>query len=157
ADLLSPEEADETLRFAREHLGRLIPDPPIFPVSAKRDLEARARGRDLAAIAERSPLDPQGGGSGFAPLRRYLADLLGRGRLRLLLDAATRDGRRAARALRSTLMLKRRGLNLEVDELERRVSRARAHLAERGRITDVAVGRIREEASAIRATISHDL
>jgi hypothetical protein len=156
ADLLSPEESDETLRFAREHLGRMIPEPPIFPVSAKRDIEARLRG-NAEQVAERSPLDPQGGGSGFGPLRRYLEDLLGRGRLRLLLDAATRDGRRAARALKSTLMLKRRGLNLEVDELERRVAKARAHLAERGRITDVAVGKIREEASAIRATISHDL
>src|SRR4029077_3996851 len=38
ADLLDEAELAETLRFARHHLAAIVPEPAIFPVSAKRAL-----------------------------------------------------------------------------------------------------------------------
>src|SRR5207247_1493371 len=45
-DLLAPDEREQAIAFCREHLGRIVDDPILFPLSAKRwlagDPEQRA-------------------------------------------------------------------------------------------------------------------
>ena len=50
ADLLDEAELAETLRFARHHLAAIVPEPAIFPVSAKRALAGDRAGSGLDAF-----------------------------------------------------------------------------------------------------------
>ena len=112
-DLLSPEEREEALKYCRDNLARVVDEPQIFPVSAKRQLSDKEA--DKAA-------------SGFAPflahLRKYLADERGR----VLLDNGIADGLRTGGYLASNLGIKRRSLQLALEELEERIGRVRAQL-----------------------------
>jgi small GTP-binding protein len=138
-DLLDAEEAATCLAYAREHLGGLVGETGIFPLSAKK----AARG-DLA-------------GSGFDPflahLRRFLVDDRGR----VLLDNAVADGLRTAAYLRQNLGIKRRSLALALDELEERIGRVRTRL--QGTLASVRAQqeRIRAETQAIKARSRLDL
>ena len=138
-DLLDAEEARTCLGYAREHVGALVGETEIFPLSAK--------------LAARGDLEK----SGFPPflghLRRFLVDDRGR----VLLDNAVNDGLRTAAYLRQNLGIKRHSLTLQLDELEERIGRVRARLE--GAVASVRgqQERIRAETQAIKAKVRLDL
>jgi ribosome biogenesis GTPase A len=139
ADLLDEAELAETLRFAREHLARIVPEPEIFAVSARRELAGK---REL---------------SGFAPLLAHIGATVGTDRRRLLLDHALADGARLSAFVRQSLAMRRRSLELPLPELEERIGRARARLTAGQKGLDAAAGTIRAETAALKARVRQDL
>src|SRR5262249_41433741 len=99
-DLLAPEEREQALAFCRTHLARIVPEPMIFPVSAKRWLAGDRDGSGLPALLDH--------------LGAYLSDERGR----VLLDNGVSDGLRTLHYVRSHLGIRRQSLALALDELE---------------------------------------
>ncbi|HZS36552.1 MAG TPA: dynamin family protein [Polyangia bacterium] len=141
-DLLAPDEREQALAYCRENLAKIIPEPVIFPISAKRALD-----KDPA----------QQIASGLAPLRAYLGRYLAEERGRILLDNGIADGLRTAGYLRQNLGIKRRSLGLALDELEERIARVRAQLDGTRAHLKAHHAKIRAEADAIKAGVRLDL
>jgi small GTP-binding protein len=141
-DLLTQEEREQALAYCTEHLGKVVDEPVIFPVSAKRALAKDAETRAL---------------SGFdallTHLRRYLADERGR----VMLDNGVADGLRTLGYLRQNLGIKRRSLGLALEELEMRIGRVRSQLDGTNAHLRAHHARIRAEAEAIKAGMRLDL
>jgi len=138
-DLLDEAELAEALAFAREHLARIVPEPAIFPVSARRELAGQ---RET---------------SGFAPLYAHIGVTVETGRRRLLLDHALADATRLSAFVRQSLAMRRRSLELALPELEDRIARARARLAAGQKGLDAANKTIRAETAALKARVRQDL
>ena len=141
-DLLAPDEREETLKFAREHLNKVVPDPMIFPLSAKRQLSSDPVVRES---------------SGMKPLLDHLNGYLSTSRGQVLLDNGIADGLRTITYLRQNLGIKRRSLGLELDELESRIGKVRQQLDGARAHLKAHHGRIRSEADAIKAGLRLDL
>ena len=141
-DLLAPDEREEALRYAREHLSAILPEPHIFPLSAKRALSKNEADRQSA---------------GLDHLVKYLDDFLVRERGRVLLDNAIGDGQRVAAYLRQNLGIKRRSLDLAIDELEIRIDRVRSQLANAHANLKSHHQKIAAETQAIKAGVRLDL
>ena len=139
ADLLDEAELAETTRFAREHLARIVPEPAIFAVSARRELAGK---HEL---------------SGFGPLLAHIGATVGTDRRRLLLDHALADGARLSAFVRQSLAMRRRSLELPLPELEERIGRARARLTAGQKGLDSAAATIRAETAALKARVRQDL
>ncbi len=139
ADLLDDDELAEALAFARKHLEAIVPEAPLFAISAKR----AAKG------------DAEGGKMG--PLLGHLRITLGAERRRLVHDHALADGSRLAGFLRQSLAMRRRSLELSPRDLEERVARAEARLASGRRALGDAAETIRAETAALRARVRQDL
>ncbi len=138
-DLLDEAELAETVRFAREHLSKIVPEPAIFPVSARREL---AGNRD---------------GSGFGPLLSHIGVTVGTDRRRLLLDHALADATRLSAFVRQSLAMRRRSLELPLPQLEERIARARARLTAGQKGLDAAATTILAETAALKARVRQDL
>ncbi|HEY6476663.1 MAG TPA: dynamin family protein, partial [Polyangia bacterium] len=104
-DLLSEAELAETLAFARKHLAAIVPEPAIFPVSAKRALAGDRVGSGMEAFV--------------AALGATVANQ----RRRLLLDHALGDATRVSAFVRQSLAIHRKSLELPLPELEQRIGR----------------------------------
>jgi small GTP-binding protein len=141
-DLLAPEERDEALAYCRTHLSKVVPEPVLFPVSAKRALST-----DPALQLS----------SGMAPLRAFLGRYLTEERGRILLDNAVNDGLRTTSYLRQNLGIKKRSLQLGLEELEERIQRVRAQLDGTKANLRAHHARIRAESEAIKASLRLDL
>jgi small GTP-binding protein len=141
-DLLAPDEREEALKYCRDNLARVVDQPQIFPVSAKRQLSEKAGDRAQSGF---EPL--------LAHLRKYLADERGR----VLLDNAIADGLRTGGYLASNFGIKRRSLELGLEELEERIGRVRTQLDGAYSRLKVHHGKIRAEAEAIKAGVRLDL
>ena len=119
--------------------GRIVPEPAIFPVSARRELAGkRAR-------------------SGFGPLLEHIGVTVGNDRRRLLLDHALADAGRLSAFVRQSLAMRRRSLELPLPELEERIARARTRLAAGQKGLDAGAGTIRAETAALKARVRQDL
>jgi small GTP-binding protein len=138
-DLLTPAEIEDVTSYVRDHLAKLVNEPPIFGVSARRHLAG-----DHA-------------GSGMGPLTTHLARTLTEDRGRVLLDNAAGDGLRAAAYLRQNLGVKRRALELSLAELEGRVGKVRAQLAATRESLGKLHDKIAAEGAAIKAQVRNDL
>jgi small GTP-binding protein len=141
-DLLAPDERQEALEYCRTNLARVVEEPQIFPVSAKRQLSDKSDDRAQ---------------SGFAPLLQYLKRYLDDERGRVLLDNAIADGLRTGGYLESNLGIKRRSLHLALEELEERIARVRVQLDGAQSRLKVHHAKIRAEADAIKAGVRLDL
>ena len=139
ADLLDEEELAEAVRFARLHLARIVPEPAIFPVSAR---------RELAGLRD---------GSGFGPLLAHIGVTVGTDRRRLLLDHALADATRLSTFVRQSLAMRRRSLELPLPELEERIARARGRLTAGQKGLDAAAQIIQAETTALKARVRQDL
>ena len=140
ADLLSPEEREEAMRYCREHLAPILDsEPALFLVSAKQALSG------------------QGEKSGIPPLFLYLQQYLASQRGRVLLDNASADGQRLASYLRQNLGIKRRSLELTLEELEARIARVQKELQGKQQTMRQLQAKITTEAEAIKARIRLDL
>jgi small GTP-binding protein len=141
-DLLAPDEREEALRYCHEHLGKIVIEPMIFPVSAKRALHADENQRKA---------------SGMGPLLEYLQKYLAEERSRVLLDNAVADGMRTCGYLKQNLGIKRRSLSLALGELEERIQRVRQQLDGTHANLRATHAKIRAESEAIKAGMRLDL
>jgi small GTP-binding protein len=141
-DLLAPDERDETVRFAREHLAKVVPEPMIFPLSAKRQLS-----EDPAARAS----------SGMQPLIDHLTSYLTTSRGQVLLDNGIGDGLRTLGYLRQNLGIKRHSLGLQLEELEERIAKVRAQLDGARAHLRAHHAKIHTEAEAVKAGVRLEL
>ncbi len=139
ADLLSEAELAETLAFARKHLTAIVPDPAIYPISAKRALAGDRAGSGLDTFV--------------AALGATVADE----RRRLLLDHALADATRLSAFVRQSLAIHRRSLELSFPELEERIVRAQEKLRTGKRVLETAAASVRAETAALKARVRQDL
>jgi small GTP-binding protein len=139
ADLLDAAELEETLRFARLHLGKIVSEPAIFPLSAK-----RALGGDRA-------------GSGMSALEQHLGATVGHERRALLLDHALADAGRLSMFVRQSLGMRRRTLELPLPELEQRITHAKDRLKHGKKILGMAADTIAAETAGLKARVRQDL
>jgi len=139
ADLLDEAELAETLRFARQHLATIVPEPAIFPVSAKK-----------ALAGDR-------GGSGLDAFVAALGATVAHERRRLLLDNALADATRLSAFIRQSLAIHRRSLELPVPELQDRIARAQERLNSGKKVLESAAETVRAETAALKARVRQDL
>jgi small GTP-binding protein len=139
ADLLDPAELAETLQFARRHLGAIVNEPAIFPISAR---------RALAGDRE---------GSGMPALMQHLRATVDRERRTLLLDHALADATRLSSFVRQSLGMRRRSLELPLPELEERIARAKDRLVHGKKALGMAADTIAAETAALKARVRQDL
>ncbi|HKA86262.1 MAG TPA: dynamin family protein [Haliangiales bacterium] len=139
ADLLTPEELADVVRYVEDNLGRLVDDPPVFAVSARKHLAGdRAAGR-------------------MEPLLQHLARSLTEDRGRVLLDNAAAEGLRAAGYLKQNLGVKRSAFELSLAELTERVEKVRSHLSATKDNLERLHDKIRSEGDAIKARVRLDV
>ena len=139
ADLLDAAELEETLAFARKHLAAIVPEPVVLPVSAKRALAGEGEASGLPAVVA------------------ALGATVAHERRRLLLDHALGDATRLAAFVRQSLAIRRRSLELPMDELESRIGRAKERLREGKKGLETAAETIRAETAALKARVRQDL
>jgi hypothetical protein len=139
ADLLDAADLTEARAFAEEHLAELVEDPVVFSLSPRQYLA------DSAAQ------------SGMEPFLAFLRSYLNEQRGRVLLDNAVADGQRTVAYIRSNLGIKLASLELDIDELTRRITEVRRRLDGSRQTLRQNLQRIRNETDAIKATIRHDL
>jgi hypothetical protein len=139
ADLLDAAELGETLSFAKKHLAKIVAEPVVLPVSAKRGL-----GGDNA-------------GSGLDEVVARLHATVANERRRVLLDNALADATRLAAFVRQSLAIRRKSLELPMDELETRIGRAKEKLTSGRKVLESAAETIRAETAALKARVRQDL
>jgi len=139
SDLLDEAELAETLRFARQHLSAIVPEPAIFPVSAKRALAGDRAGSGLDAFVT------------------ALGATVAHERRRLLLDNALADATRLSAFIRQSLAIHRRSLELPVPELQDRIARAQERLHSGKKVLETAAETVRAETAALKARVRQDL
>jgi small GTP-binding protein len=144
ADLLDAAELEETLAFARKHLARIVPEPVVLPVSAKRALAG-----DHGAGSEDA--------SGMRAVVAELGATVANERRRLLLDNALGDAARLSAFVRQSLAIRRKSLELPMDELESRIARAKEKLRSGQKVLETAAETIRAETAALKARVRQDL
>lgn len=138
-DLLNDTEREAVLDYVRAGLAKLVPEPVVFPVSAKTWLESG----DAA--------------SGFPELMSHLDRFLGQDRAQVLLDNAAEDALRTAAYLEQNLGVRLRAFDLDIADLETRVDAVRAQLDASKRTLDELHGRIKAESNAIKSQVRLDL
>lgn len=140
ADLLSPEEREEAVSYCRRHLAPILEnEPALFLISAKQALSGHPEQ------------------SGIPPLVDYLQKYLSGQRGRVLLDNASGDGQRLASYLRQNLGIKRRSLELTLEELETRIARVQKELQGKQQTMRQLQSRITADSEAIKSHIRLDL
>jgi GTPase SAR1 family protein len=139
ADVLEGPELEQALGFARQHLAPLVPEAPLFAVSARRALAGDAEGGRMQ------------------PLLAHLQLTLGAERRRLIHDHALADAGRLAGFLRQSMAMRRRSLQLPVAELQERVARAQDRLRAGRQALDEAADTIRAETAGLKARVRQDL
>jgi small GTP-binding protein len=138
-DLLDAAELAETLAFAKKHLAAIVPEPAIFPVSAKR-----------ALAGDRA-------GSGMDAFVAALGSTVANQRRRLLLDHALADAGRVSAFVRQSLAIHRRSMELPLPELEQRIGRAHERLRSGKKVLETAAATVRAETAALKARMRQDL
>jgi small GTP-binding protein len=138
-DLLTEAELAETLAFARKHLGAIVPEPAIYPVSARR-----------ALAGDRA-------GSGMDAFVAALGATVANQRRRLLLDHALGDATRVSAFVRQSLAIHKRSLALPLPELEQRIGRAQERLRSGKKVLETAAATVRAETAALKARVRQDL
>jgi small GTP-binding protein len=138
ADQLDAKELQEALAFARKHLAAIVAEPVVLPVSAKRALSGDAA-------------------SGMQEVVTELGATVANERRRVLLDNALADATRLAAFVRQSLAIRRRSLELPMDELEVRIGRAKEKLASGRKVLESAAETIRAETAGLKARVRQDL
>ncbi len=138
-DMLSADERAAVTDYVRQNLAKMMPDPIVFPLSA----------RDWAKHK-----DPQ---SGMPELIAHLETFLARDRAQMILDNAAADAARTAAYVENNLGVRMRSYDLNIDELEQRITEVRGQLDTSKRKLDELHGRIDAAAQSIKAQIGLDL
>ena len=138
-DLLSEAERDAVMDYVRKGLRALVPEPALFPVSARYWLEGKHEQSGMPALLE------------------HLDRFLDVDRVRILLDNAAVDAARTAAYLEQNLGVKLYAFDLDLVELESRLEAVRGQLDASKRTLDDLHVRITAEAEAIKAQVRMDL
>jgi GTP-binding protein EngB required for normal cell division len=138
-DLLSKDERAAVIDYVRTGLAKLVPDPVVFPLSA----------RDW--LARRDPA------SGMPALLAHLDGFLAKDRAQVLLDNAAADAIRTAAYLEANLGVRQASYDLSIAELEERIAQVRTQLETSKRKLDELHVRIDADAGAIKAQVALDL
>lgn len=138
-DLLTDQEREEALAYARLNLGKLLDQPRVYSVSAEKAVEGDR---------EASGLDPF-----VTDLRAFLSDERGR----VLLDNALEEGLRTASMLRTGVEIQRRALAMESDEIDARLKKLEADLEASGDKLAARKQKIREDISGVKALVRTDV
>jgi small GTP-binding protein len=138
-DLLAPNEQQEALAYARNHLSALVKDPVVFPISAE-----TALGGNMAE-------------SGLPELVAHLTRFLAEERGRILLDNALGEGLSAAALLSKGVDARRRGILMKTEEIERRISALEKDLAGQAGTIEQRRMHIREDVAGIKSSARKDL
>ncbi|MGN6103752.1 MAG: dynamin family protein [Kofleriaceae bacterium] len=138
-DMLSKDEQTAVVEYVREGLAKIAPDPVVFPLSAK----DWAKTRDAA--------------SGMPELIRYLERFLAQDRAAVILDNAAADAARTAAYLENNLGVRMRAYDLDLGELEQRITAVREQLDTSKRKLDELHVRIDADAGSIKNQVALDL
>ncbi|GAB4512484.1 MAG: hypothetical protein Tsb0020_30530 [Haliangiales bacterium] len=138
-DLLSEGERDDVSDYVRKGLGELVPEPAMFPISARKWLAGQREESGMNALIE------------------HLQRFLDTDRVRILLDNAAVDANRTAAYLEQNLGVKLHACDLDLVELESRINTVRGQLNASKRTLDELHVRIGAEAEAIKAQVRMDL
>ncbi len=138
-DMLSREERVAVVDYVRNGLAKLAPDPVLFPLSAK----------DWAKSQ-----DPE---SGMPELMTYLERFLARDRAQVILDNAAGDAARTAAYLENNLGVRMHAYDMDIGELEKRITAVREQLDTSKRKLDELHIRIDADAESIKTQIGLDL
>ena len=137
-DLLGEEERKDVIKYVEKGLGKIVPEPKLFPLSAKNYRSDKE-----------SP--------GFHEFLKYLNHFLDTDRARVVLDNALSDAVRTASYLRENVGVRLQSFALEVGELEGRVASVRSQLDTSKRTLDDLYKRIEVESEAIKHQVTMDL
>lgn len=138
-DIWSGDEEVEALAYIRSELGRLVRNPVVFPVCARKALDGHL-------------MD-----SGMPELLRHLTTFLAEERGRILLDNALGEGIEAARMLGKGIDARRRACAMSSEELSRRIAMLEKDLAGQSKTIEERRFGIREEVARIQAWVQRDL
>jgi small GTP-binding protein len=138
-DMLSADERTAVLDYVRGGLAKMMPEPVVFPLSAK----------DWAKTK-----DPA---SGMPELMQYLERFLAHDRAQVILDNAAADAGRTAAYLENNLGVRMRAYDLDLGELEERIKAVREQLDTSKRKLDELHVRIDADAASIKNQIGLDL
>jgi small GTP-binding protein len=138
-DLLSKDERSAVIEYVRGGLAKLTGDPVIFPLSAKDWAKSR---------------DPE---SGMPALLAYLERFLAQDRAQVILDNAAGDAVRTAAYLENNLGVRLHATDLDLSELELRITAVREQLDTSKRKLDELHVRIDADAESIKNQIALDL
>jgi len=138
-DMLSADERTAVLDYVTTGLAKMMPEPVVFPLSAK----------DWAKTK-----DPA---SGMPELMAYLERFLARDRAQVILDNAAADAARTAGYLENNLGVRMHAYDLDLGELEVRITQVREQLDTSKRKLDELHVRIDADAESIKNQISLDL
>lgn len=138
-DLLDDDERQEALAYARLNLGKLVEDPKVFGISAEKALDGDRAGSGIDAL--------------LAELERFLHEERGR----VLLDNAIGAGLHTAQVLRTGIEIQKRALNMETEELDRRLRTLEGDLEGSAERLAARKAHIRESISAVKAVVRSDV
>jgi len=138
-DLLNPDERTAVVEYVRDGLKSITPDPVVFALSAK----DWAKSKDAA--------------SGMPELMAYLERFLARDRAQVILDNAAADASRTSAYLESNLGVRMRSYELDLDQLQERITAVREQLDSSKRKLDELHVRIAADAESIKNQIELDL
>jgi GTP-binding protein EngB required for normal cell division len=138
-DLLNAEEKTAVEVYVRDNLAKLVGTPVVFPLSARDWLQRK---------------DPN---SGMPALLQHLSRYLAQDRAQVLLDNAAADAGRTAAYLENNLGVRLHACDLDLAELEDRISQVRAQLETSKRKLDELHVRIDADAGAIKAQVALDI
>jgi small GTP-binding protein len=138
-DLLSADERIAVADYVRDGLAKLVPEPVVFPLSAKDWAQAHSEA------------------SGMPALLSYLERFLARDRAQVILDNAAADAGRTAAYLENNLGVRMHAYDLDLGELEQRIAAVREQLDTSKRRLDELHVRIDADAESIKAQIGLDL
>jgi len=138
-DMLSADEKTAVTDYVKQNLAKMMPDPVVFPLSA----------RDWAKHK-----DPQ---SGMPELIAHLETFLARDRAQMILDNAAADAAHTAAYVENNLGVRMYSYDLNLEELEQRITEVRSQLDTSKRKLDELHGRIEAAGESIKAQVGLDL
>lgn len=138
-DMLSADERTSVIDYVKKNLAQMMPEPVLFPLSA----------RDWAKTK-----DPH---SGMPELMAYLERFLAHDRAQVILDNAAADAQRTAAYVENNLGVRMYSYDLDLGELEHRITAVREQLDTSKRKLDELHVRIDADAESIKSQIGLDL
>jgi small GTP-binding protein len=138
-DIWDDAEEKEALAYIRTELDKILPNAPVFPISAERELSGAKET------------------SGMKELVDHLMSFLAEERGRILLDNALGQGIDVGQLLLKGVDARRRAVQMSVDDLSRRIEILEKDLAGQAKTVEQRRSFIREEVAAIRAWVRRDL
>jgi small GTP-binding protein len=138
-DLLSSDEREEALHYARTQLAKLVKEPVLFAVSAEQALAGNVSESGMGALLDH--------------LTRFLSEERGR----ILLDNALGEGLAVGELLSKGVDARRRSIAMRGEELDRRIAILEKDLAGQAGTIEQRRVAIREEVQGIRVGAKKDL